>query len=396
MSNSEHKNPQVLVCQRGARHRYAIPRLLEEAGMLEALYTNSSAYSVLGRMATGLDRLGFHSSSVHALAKRIPTGIPKEKIFSSDIEAGDLVSKAATQRSLTTVYKRWGLRGSSAIYSMYGENWEFLKWAKEQGSKIMIDVFVHPQTNRIVAAEEARIQGRQLPEWDVGEDRHSHRIFDLADQLLCPSEWVASGVRTFSPEQARKVRILPYGSSVSVAESINTPESGRILFAGREPLRKGLHYLAKAAWILRQDGLAIDVRVAGVSAADIGWMEHAEELNCLGSVPMEKMKDEYAKADVFALPSLSEGQAGVLLEAMACGCAVVATKESGVDFDEGCGITVPAGDAQVLAAEIKKILSDQQYRDALALGALNQASEFSMDVWKQRLVKMVEEVCNGS
>ena len=38
MQNRCRVRPYVLVCQRGARHRYSIPRLLEEAGMLAALY----------------------------------------------------------------------------------------------------------------------------------------------------------------------------------------------------------------------------------------------------------------------------------------------------------------------------------------------------------------------
>jgi len=381
----------VLVCQRGARHRYAIPRLLEEAGMLAALYTDSSAYSVLGRIAAGIGGLGIQPSGLQALAARIPKGIPKAKIYSSDREIGCLLSDESPW-SLGRVYKRWGLKGASVVYSMYGENPDFLEWAKGQGAKILIDVFVHPKTNRIVAEEESRVHGHELVGWSKDEDEHSRRVFEVADLLLCPSGWVASGVREFAPDQSHKIRILPYGSSISIAESPNTPDAGRILFAGREPLRKGLHYLADAAHRVRQTGMHIDVRAAGIDRASVEWMKQGDEIHMLGTLPMDQMHAEYDKADMVVFPSLSEGQAGVLLEAMACGCPVIATRESGVDFEPGCGITVPVQNAEELAGAIMSVVGNREERDQLARGALRQAAGFSMDEWKRRLVLAVEEV----
>jgi glycosyltransferase involved in cell wall biosynthesis len=380
---SEHSS-QVLVVQHGARHRYAIPRLLEESGHLVALYIDSCAYSSIGRVVSILGKLGIRNKRFKALTSRIPAGVPSSKIFTSD--------RLLLNKPLGRIFRRWGLQGANVVYSMFGEDYDFLVWAKSQGARIVVDVFVHPGSNRIVAKEEVRLLGEADTRLFEQQNAHALRVFELADRLLCPSEWVADGVREFTPEHNHKIRIVPYGSSVPIAKAINAPESGRILFAGRESLRKGLHHLADAARLLRQAGLQIDVRVAGVAAEDIEWMEHRDELNCLGSVPMAQMKEEYAKADVFVLPSLTEGQAGVLLEAMACGCAVVATRESGVDFDPGAGVTVPVGDAVRLAREIKAILGDKAYRTSLATAALKQAERYSMDAWRARLVQCVEEL----
>ena len=381
----------VLALQRGARHRYAIPRLLEEAGMLTALYTDSCVRSPVGRLATGLSVLTPKTSQIQALTSRNPLGIPTHKIFSSDRALYSSFSGGLISPHLSPVYKRWGLRGATVVYSMSGEDRDFLEWAKGQGARIIIDVFIHPGTSRIVADEKRRLLGKSDDSMVLGVEAHFNRVFDLADILLCPSEWVADGVRAFSPEHAHKIRMVPYGSSLAVAEEINSPTVGRILFAGREPLRKGLPYLARAAGMLRRNGLEIDVRVAGVAATDIIWMEHCEELNCLGTVPMEQMTREYEMADVFVLPSLSEGQAGVVLEAMASGCPVIATRESGVDFEPGCGITITARDSAGLAKAISDLLNDRELRNELARGALRQAENFSMDAWKIRLVNVVKE-----
>jgi glycosyltransferase involved in cell wall biosynthesis len=384
--------PRVIVCQHGARHRYAVARLLEDAGMLSALYTDSSAYSVTGRFATALNKFGLRHPSLKAFVARIPKGIPRKKIFSTD-HALHLMLNGAPWFDLSPAFKRWGLRDANVVYSMCGEDYDFLCWAKEQGAKIVIDVFVHPSTTRLVAEENERIKG-VAPDMEMVDaiEGHFMQTFELADVLVCPSEWVADGVRSFAGNHEQKIRIVPYGSSLKPSPSINeSPVGGRILFAGRDPLRKGLHYLAAAAKEVRDAGVNVDVHVAGLTSGDVQWIEHKNELNCLGTVPMGKMHEEFRQADVFVLPSLSEGQAGVLLEAMSCGCPVIATKESGVDFDVGCGVTVPARDCSALAAAIMDVLSSRERRNQFANNALKQSEMFSTDAWRQRLLGAVNE-----
>ena len=389
--------PQILVCQRGNRHRYAIPRLLHEAGMLAALYTDATALSRVGKLAGFLDRRGLASGKMRALSARIPAGIPPEKIHSFDRLLYASLPGLRAVSDLSSAYIRCGVQSADIIYSMYGEDFAFLEWAKKRGCRIAVDVFIHPGTFRIMEAEAGNYPGQcGLPKGMVeDQEAHSRRTFALADVLLCPSEWVASGVRELFPADAGKIRVVPYGSSVVHEEAGNArPHPGRVLFAGRDAFRKGLHYLAEAASLIRAKGQELDVRVAGIAANPLGWMPHANELNFLGKLPMDSMKDEFRQADVFVLPSLSEGQAGVLLEAMACGCPVIATRESGVDFEPGCGVTVPARDANALARAIIEVIGDRTKRTALAEGALRQSMEYSMDAWKNRMVAVMEELAS--
>ena len=380
------------MCQRGGRRRYAVPRLFEEAEMLAALYTDSSALSRVGCLAR---RLPLRNAGLKALASRIPRDIPPEKVFSFDRLLLVALTKGAVAPELAKAFVKSGLHGADVIYSMYGEDFPFLEWAKARGAKIIIDVFVHPSTNRIVA-EEARRFGRDEaidPVQTRAEDAHSRKVFALADLLLCPSRWVAEGVEAFAPDCAHKVRVVPYGSSLQIREAINkSPTPGRILCAGRDPLRKGLHILAEAAALVREGGMELDVRCAGVSTDDVDWIEKSGQLNCLGTLPMDQMHREFDAADLFVLPSFSEGQAGVVLEAMASGCPVIATRESGVDFEPDCGIIVPAGDPFELARIIIEVVQNRTRRNQLAQGALRQAEMFSMEAWKTRLVQTVEEV----
>jgi len=392
MNTPSDKSLRVLVCQHGARHRYAIPKMLEEAGMLAALYTDSSAYSPAGRAAHRLIKAGVDFSRLVALASRKPTGIPRHKVFSyDDFPVSRLFG------NLGGKFKKAGSQGANVVYSMCGEDPAFLRWAKEQGIKLVIDVFVHPGTERIIEGESLRYLGksRSRASWIEAVENHFRGSFELADIILCPSDWVAEGVREYAsePKFIDKIRIVPYGSSLEIRDSINeNPVVGRVLFAGREVLRKGLHYLADATRILRHRGLELDVRVAGVSCNEVSWMSNAGELSCLGNLPMDMMHHEFEQADVFVLPSLSEGQAGVVLEAMACGCPVIATRESGIDFEPGCGIAIPSRDSEALANAIGNVVGNRSFRTELATGALGQALEYSIDAWKKRLVAVVEEV----
>ncbi|QBG45958.1 glycosyltransferase [Verrucomicrobia bacterium S94] len=382
----------VIVTQRGARHRYQIPRMLEEAGLLAALYTDSTAYSPVGRIAGVLCKTGLGIHKLKALASRLPEGIPADKIFSSDRE---LLHRG----ELSTDFEKWGLRGATVVYNMNGEDIPFLKYAREHGAKIIVDVFISPQANQNLYDEQLRFKGAgekgTLSEADCrrAEHRGIGAYAPLADILLCPSEWVAAGVREFAPDHAHKIHVVPYGSSIEPKRQSDV-EPGRLFFAGRDALRKGLPYLAEAVAQLKESGLSLKARIAGLSREECDWMPYADQLDFLGIVPMGDMTKEYERADVFVLPSLAEGQAGVILEALSHGCPVVATRESGVDLiTNENGMLVESRSAGQLADAIKSLVMNREFRDRIGVqGRCFFEQEFARNAWRSRLVEVVEKL----
>lgn len=78
---------------------------------------------------------------------------------------------------------------------------------------------------------------------------------------------------------------------------------------------------------------------------------------------------DFRAADVVVVPSRYDGMALVLLEAMACGAAVVATRVPGSSALEGAGILVPPGNPVALAREIDALLADPDRRRSLGVAA---------------------------
>ena len=183
---------------------------------------------------------------------------------------------------------RQGTRQANWVYCMYDEGQEFMKFARERGLRCAVDVFINPLTPRIMMEEQARFPDfpTDRVEADLVKEMERYVVgsLRLADLLTCPSEWVADGVRELVPEAASKIRIVPYGTSLRPVTA-SMPVRGRVLFAGHDFLRKGLHYLGMAASLLRERGKCYDFRIAG--PADNAVIAHrlCKDLHFLGKSP---------------------------------------------------------------------------------------------------------------
>lgn len=103
----------------------------------------------------------------------------------------------------------------------------------------------------------------------------------------------------------------------------------------------------------------------------------------------------YFIADVFALPSLTEGSPLVLFEAMAANAAIVSTRVGGVPetiADEQSGLLVAPGDPVALAAAISRVLQDAALREKLSSEATQASARYSPEQYRQRLTGLYEEV----
>lgn len=104
------------------------------------------------------------------------------------------------------------------------------------------------------------------------------------------------------------------------------------------------------------------------------------------------MREEFLRADIFAFPSLAEGSAGVVLEAMAAGLPIVATRAAGVDFARGeSGIVVPSADSDAIGDAILHIVGDRRLRDSMARSARAEFSTYDDQTWSSHFLSALGE-----
>jgi glycosyltransferase involved in cell wall biosynthesis len=165
----------------------------------------------------------------------------------------------------------------------------------------------------------------------------------------------------------------------------------QILSVGRLKAPKDFVTLARALELLPRG--AFRALVAG-DGPDRELIPAAAPLELLGE--RDDVPDLLAAADVFVLSSRSEGLPISILEAMAAGLPVVATRVGGVPelvVDGETGLLVPPGDARALAAALRTLLGDRELR--LRLGAAGRARaerEFDLPAFRQAHLDLYERL----
>jgi glycosyltransferase involved in cell wall biosynthesis len=373
-------DPRFIVAQLGARMHYAVPRILHEAGMLERLYTDSYVGNkpwlarALGRMPAPL-----RSGAAGRLLGRIGDGIPPAKVTSFDafgLHYARAQQRANGTRHLTGVYADFARRfceriiarrpDADVIWAFNGAALELFRWAKDRGIHCILEQTIGPRrlARRLIAEELERWPGwepglRLPPEPDPLAEREEEE-WALADRIVAGSPFVTDGTRQCGGP-AHKCAVVPYGVDggrfLPAAPVADQPSARRlrVLFAGEVGLRKGAPYLLEALRQLGSD--EVEARFAGgVALSSEKLAPYRNVATFLGPVPRLRMPTLYQWADVFVLPSLFEGSATVVYEALAAGVYVITTANAGsvLSGASAFGEIVPIRSVEAIAAALRR------------------------------------------
>jgi glycosyltransferase involved in cell wall biosynthesis len=220
------------------------------------------------------------------------------------------------------------------------------------------------------------------------------------DHFLAVSEFTAREMRTF-------LGIAPQRTTVALEahdKNIFYPRSPKeiqdflrdyalpeeyFLFAGAGDPRKNMDIIPKA---LGKAGLAAPLVVAGWS----GWSGGAvsERVVPLGFISDEDLARAYSGAIGMIFPSTYEGFGLPLLEAMACGCPVVTTRETSLPEVAGDAALYMKGprDVDDLSRILRDLVDNRAMREGLAARGLEQARGFSWKTTARQTVEVFEAV----
>lgn len=204
----------------------------------------------------------------------------------------------------------------------------------------------HPAAASGAALREARELRSLADSWN------QYRMVALSDAILLKgNETILGGWRTFCPPFGDKFQLFCNGVVPGRHRDLGQPRSplSFVYPATRFSLRKGSHLVADAwrAFVRtrpdatltlmgRHGDFDLTAQLAGIpGVVDTG------PFSCGSSEQVALLNG----AQFVFFPSLAEGQAGTLLEAMSCGCIPVATRESGIDAERYGGIPVAEANA---------------------------------------------------
>lgn len=235
----------------------------------------------------------------------------------------------------------------------------------------------------------------------------------LADGLIASSANIADFTADRYGVDRDSIDVVHCGIDVgefSPPPDDRTPERPTVLFVGNIAANKGVVTVFEAVLKLRSSYPCLRLQIAGKGDDDLAARlvrlaaaaGAADAVELVGFVnERSRLPDLYRNATVFASPADHEvGVANVYVEAMACGCPVVASSTGGAPeavIDGECGLLVPPRDVEATAAALDRILADPVLSTRLREGARRRAeSYFAIEHYIRRVLDAYEHTVSRS
>jgi alpha-1,3-rhamnosyl/mannosyltransferase len=209
------------------------------------------------------------------------------------------------------------------------------------------------------------------------------RVVRAARRVIAVSEFTAGEVERLLHVPRERIRVVPNGVEAAFTPDGPRAEGDYVLAVGTLEPRKNLAVAVAAA-----DRLGVELRVAG----DRGWGRvdvRGAHVTQVGHVGDDELARLYRGARCLVYPSLYEGFGIPILEAMACGTPVVASRGGATEeVAGGAAVLVDPRDAADVAAGIERAASE---RDRLRAAGLERARRFTWDETARRTQVVYEE-----
>jgi len=232
---------------------------------------------------------------------------------------------------------RTQLRPGDHIISSYGYANASFRWIRKNGGVTFLDGGnSHPENFWEVMMKEHRLWKCPSPPISPAHYRRSCEMLEHTDYVLSPSGYVTESFlkRGFRPEQILS-SIYAIDFTHFFPSSTPRPQNRplTIINTGSLSLRKGTPYLLEAFREVQQiypDAKLLLSQIVEDSVVPI--LKRYQDLNIewAPSLPHPQLAERLHGADLFVLPSLEEGFARSIAEALACGVPVITTAHSGL------------------------------------------------------------------
>ena len=370
-------------------HHYIYAEAFYQANSLAAFVSGFSRYSPRANnidVGNNLRRADFLQNIYLASLKyKFPKQIADELAYRAKIEQDNAAGKFLDKGNIFLFYNGSGLNT--------------LQKAKKKGIITIVEaVNSHVDFQEDLLRNEHEKLGMPWVPFHKKEKGRRMQEYEKADYILLPSEFVKKSFLGYGfPEQ--KLLKVPYGfhqMNHSTQQAKERKEAFTILYVGSISVRKGVKYLIEAYQKLAISNKRLVITGPMTHPTGLATLPIDSNIIFTGILKGKELEEVYASADVFCLPSIEEGLALVLGEALSFGLPIIATENSGASdiiTDGEEGFIIPIRSADAIAEKIEWLAKDEANYTGMRKKAKQRAS--SLHGWKetqQLLVKTLSDL----
>lgn len=380
----------------GKFHHFHLSRQLEPRGRLDAVWSGYPQFKL--RDEHGVPREKIHSFPYAYVPTQLLGRVPvlgKSQRLARDmqwlsLEAIDRrIAASLSKPTVLAAMSSGGLRAGARAQQLGGRH------VCDRGSS-------HIRFQDEILREEYRLWGQEFQGVDPRVMRKEEAEYEQADRICVPSRFCYdSFVNKGVPPE--KISVIPYGGRLDrfQPDGEPDPDAFTLVFVGAVSIRKGVPYLLQAFQRLRHPRKRL--KVIGYVLPDFEALLRTlptDQVEFLGGVPNTELARHYSTADAMVLPSLEEGLALVMAEAMACGCPVIASDNTGARnlFTDGeDGRIVPIRSVDALVEAMEAMVQDRVAARTLGARARNRIRSLGgYDRFGEDWVRMLDEKLGAS
>ena len=353
-----------ICCQLGAREHYAVPRALKLSGLLEEFITDVWMRRA-GRFHPGLAGARVVAPNVSALTFELKASFARENGWTLIRRRNEWFQKHAVAHLEATA------NANHTVFAYSYAAKEIFRLARARGWRTVLgQIDPGPAEERIVnrlekdaAIKHTHWEPAPQAYWDNWRDECS-----LADQILVNSDWskdalIAEGV------PVEKIQVIPLAYEAPhdaksferhYTQSFGAERPLRVLFLGQINLRKGVAHLLEAVKLLAREH--VEFWFVGPMQINVPQeLGRHPQIKWFGVAPRGEVERYYRDADVFILPTLSDGFGLTQLEAQAWKLPVIASRYCGEVVRDGVnGIVLEQVSAAAIAEVLRELLREPE------------------------------------
>lgn len=219
----------------------------------------------------------------------------------------------------------------------------------------------------------------------------------MSDNIFVASRFVKNTLVKNKIDE-KKIVINPYGSFIAPISNIKYKKNEKfnILFVGQLSQRKGIKYLLEAVKKLKQENFNVHLTLVGKIYGSGNWMKYYDKTidTYIAHTSRDNLKEIFQQSDIFVLPSLFEGSALVVYEALACGLPAIVSTNTGSDMiqDYKNGFTIPIRDSNAIVDKIVYLIDNPEKLNEMKEQALLNSHDMSWLNYRDRIKTFLSNI----